>query len=85
MVIILSVNFLLSFPVGLFVVLRWSTQPTSHTRVGVAASGEEYRGADKSLARPTSLCILFDGENISFHAGLVIYIYIYIVLIVLQL
>jgi hypothetical protein len=23
-------------------------------------------GADKSLARPTSRCILFDGENISF-------------------
>ena len=37
-----------------------------------------YRGADKSLARPTSQCILFDGENISFDANLVIYIYIYI-------
>ena len=36
-----------------------------------------YRGADKSLARPTSRCILFDGENISFDASLVIYIYIY--------
>jgi hypothetical protein len=24
----------------------------------------KYRGADKSLARPTSRCILFDGENI---------------------
>ena len=35
------------------------------------------RGADKSLARPTSRCILFDGENISFDASLVIYIYIY--------
>ena len=34
-----------------------------------------YRGADKSLARPTSRCILFDGENISFDASLVIYIY----------
>jgi hypothetical protein len=32
------------------------------------------RGADKSLARPTSLFILFDGENISFDASLVIYI-----------
>ena len=32
------------------------------------------RGADKSLARPTSPCILFDGENISFDASLVIYI-----------
>jgi len=33
-----------------------------------------YRGADKSLARPTSRCILFDGEDISFDASLVIYI-----------
>jgi hypothetical protein len=32
-----------------------------------------YRGADKSLARPTSRCILFDGWNISFDASLVIY------------
>jgi hypothetical protein len=32
------------------------------------------RGADKSLARPTSRCILFEGENISFDASLVIYI-----------
>ena len=31
-----------------------------------------YRGADKSLARPTSRCTLFDGENISFDASLVI-------------
>jgi hypothetical protein len=31
-----------------------------------------YRGADKFLARPTSLCIFFDGENISFDASLVI-------------
>ena len=37
-----------------------------------------YRGADKSLARPTSRCILFDGENISFDASIVIYIYIYV-------
>ena len=33
-----------------------------------------YRDADKSLAQPTSRCILFDGENISFDASLVIYI-----------
>jgi hypothetical protein len=32
------------------------------------------RGAGKSLARLTSRCILFDGENISFDASLVIYI-----------
>jgi hypothetical protein len=49
------------------------------------------KGADKSLARRTSRCILFDGENISFDASLVlyiyiyIYIYVYIVLIFLQL
>ena len=41
------------------------------------------RGADKSLARPTSRCILFDGDNISFDASLVIYINT--VLIFLQL
>ena len=29
------------------------------------------RSADKSLARPTSRCILFDGQNISFDANLV--------------
>ena len=32
------------------------------------------QGCSKSLARPTSRCILFDGENISFDAILVIYI-----------
>jgi len=32
-------------------------------------------GVDKSLARPTSRCILFDGENILFDVSLVIYIY----------
>jgi len=33
-----------------------------------------YRGAVKSLVRLISQCILFDGENISFDASLVIYI-----------
>jgi len=33
-----------------------------------------YRGADKSLARPTSRC-MFDGENISFDVSLDIRIY----------
>ena len=33
-----------------------------------------YRSADKSLARPTSQCISFNGENIPFDASLVIYI-----------
>ena len=40
-----------------------------------------YRGADKSLARPSFRYILFDGENISFDASLVIYIYIYIYIV----
>jgi len=31
-----------------------------------------YRGADKSLARPSSRYNLFDGENILFDASLVI-------------
>ena len=44
----------------LFLMLRW---PASW-----------YKGADKSLARTTSRCILFDGENISFDASLGIYI-----------
>jgi hypothetical protein len=34
----------------------------------------QFRGPDKSLTRPTSRCILFGGENISFGASLVIYI-----------
>jgi len=34
----------------------------------------QYKDADKSLARPTSQCILFDGDNISFDASRVIYI-----------
>ena len=33
-----------------------------------------YWAADNSLARPTSRCILFDGENNSFHASIVIFI-----------
>jgi len=33
-----------------------------------------YKGADKSLARPTSRYILFDAEKISFGTSLVIYI-----------
>ena len=35
----------------------------------------EIVSADKSLARPTSRCILFDGENISFDASLVVRVY----------
>jgi hypothetical protein len=52
---------------------RCSSQASRRFSVGFL-----IRGADKSLARPTSRCLLFDGENISFDATLVIYIYIYI-------
>ena len=44
-----------------------------HT-LGLTQPGVTYWSADKFLARPTSRCILFDGENISFDASLVIYI-----------
>ena len=39
--------------------------------LSLEADAELYRGA---VARPTSRCILFDGENISFDASLVTYI-----------
>jgi hypothetical protein len=55
--------------------------------LAAASQHNACRGADQSLARPTSRCILFDGENIAFDASLVIYIYIYIyiVMVFLQL
>ena len=40
----------------------------------ISDTGCRYRGVDKFLARPTSRCVLFDGENISFDASLVLYI-----------
>jgi hypothetical protein len=46
---------------------RFLTNQCQHNQVWL------YRSADKSLARPTSQCILFDGENILFDASLVIY------------
>jgi hypothetical protein len=60
--------------------------PSAHRPICYAAlsvdwyfgDGDSYRGADKSLARPTSRYVLFDGENISFDVSLVLYIYIYI-------
>ena len=35
---------------------------------------DRYRGTGKSLARPTFRYSLFDGENISFDASLIVYI-----------
>jgi hypothetical protein len=41
----------------------------------LAATAAHYcRGAGKSLAQPTSRCILFDCQNISFDGSLVVYI-----------
>jgi hypothetical protein len=51
--------------------LRTST--TSHSYL-VQRYDTVYRDAVKSLARPTSRFIWFDGKNISFYASLVIYI-----------
>ena len=47
---------------------HFGIRDTTHTK-----NKKSYRGADMSLSRPTSRCILFDGENISFDASLVIY------------
>jgi hypothetical protein len=62
------------YPLPRYVIthMNKSAPPFYHTDADI------YRGADKSLARPTFQCILFDGGNISFDASLVIYIYIYI-------
>ena len=51
---------------------------SSNPKHAAMLSWNVYTGvmADKSLVRPTSRCILFDDENISFDANLVIYIYI---------
>jgi hypothetical protein len=46
----------------------------THHILRLGVTGLIYQGADKSLARPTSRCILFDGENILFDASLVVYI-----------
>ena len=48
-------------------------KPTLHTVGDTSQDHKLYRGVDKSLARPTSRCTLFDGENISFDASLAIY------------
>jgi len=53
----------------------FESMPTSEKIKGNVFLRSQYRGADKSLARPTSRCMLFDGENISFDASFVIYIY----------
>jgi hypothetical protein len=69
--------------------LRPTVKQRSKPQVPVTASESLPPGlrisncTNCSYHRPTSRCILFDGENVSFDASLVIYIYI--VLIFLQL
>ena len=55
-------------------IIENSHQEFSHFSINSAELYPLLRGADKSLARSISRCILFDGENISFDASLVIYI-----------
>ena len=49
---------------------RWEAYCSNSKRM---CRSTKYRAADKSLARTTSRCILFDGQNISFDASLAIY------------
>ena len=49
-------------------------QGTRTAAMSLLTEKRQCTGADKSLARPTSRYILFDGENISFDASLYIYI-----------
>ena len=56
---------------------RWQTTLSPgckqlHTRKQSNFLQSKYRGADKSLARPTSRCILSDGKNILYGASLII-------------
>ena len=50
------------------------TRPQAGRSVFRTPSKVRYRGVNTSLAGLTSRCILFDGENNSFDASLVIYI-----------
>ena len=55
--------------------VKKSTEWFKVSRSGMrSACAVLYRGGDNSLARPTSRCISFDDQNISFDASLVIYI-----------
>jgi hypothetical protein len=60
---------------GLHVVLKPGLVFLSTTSKAILrnVTAQIYQGADKSLSCLTSRCILFDGENISFDASLVIY------------
>ena len=63
-----------SFTQFLHVLALLSHLQAADTNISLQHTAIKYRGADKSLPRLTSRCILLDGENISFDASLVIYI-----------
>jgi hypothetical protein len=81
-----SVHF--RYTAGIYSVLLWMWQSVCSsycsqlnavsfsTALHAALYRSIHKGADKSLARTTSRCILFDGENISLDASLIVYIYI---------
>ena len=60
------------FPLGLLTKTLYEQSDSCHV-TQVESCMHLLQGDDKPLARPTSRCILFDGENISFDASLVIY------------
>jgi hypothetical protein len=60
-------------PVGSSSVSRFTYKYDTVFYMHQCKQSSTYRDADKFLARPTSRCILFDGENISFDDSLVIY------------
>ena len=53
-----------------------SLQKATSNKIPISAAAlsgrSHYRGTDKSLARPTSRCIFFGGENIPFDVSLFI-------------
>jgi hypothetical protein len=75
-------NWIFSLKMGYIGSLKWKTVCTNGCfmlhiylrRNKTLIRNSFCRGADKSLARHTSRCILVHGENISFDASLVIYI-----------
>jgi len=73
-----AVVIMLNVKTAVFIhILQFDSYQTSRSDTPKHCSSKtsvRYRGADKSLARPTSRCILFDGENISFDDSLVMYI-----------
>ena len=63
-----------STPKDIFVLYISVNGPKQKLQQTEECRDSKLRGSVKSLVRPTSQCILFDGENVSFDASFVIYI-----------